>query len=243
MGRFSESIMISLLIASRRNDKFLAKLMMSILVKTKSLENVEILIMANGADEWNRDLFSYLKKLRQPKITIEFEQINLGRYGLDQYFNKLAELSTGDWLWYLCSDHDIIYHGYDEFLLADFKERGMSPTQAWIVTPGMKDVGPISHIISRGWYNIAGRVAGQCFADSWCGDVGGRLRHQERYYRMSGVQVMTDYTPRTREILSPEDSLVPVEKPEGFLENNAPEYQDAVNAEVAKMDRAIEEGR
>jgi hypothetical protein len=236
--------MISILIASRRNDKFLSKLIMSILAKTKDFTNIEVLIMASKQDEWNHDLLEFLSSPAwQWLFQVFYEDKHLGRYGLDVYMNELAAHAKGDWLWYLCSDHDIILKDYDEFLVKDFESRKLDPTKINIVIPGMKDCGGISHIVSRGWYNAAGRLAGQCYMDCWFNDVSGRLESQNRVYMMSGTQVMTDYTPRYAQILSPEDTFVEVIKPPEFLENDSPYYQAAVNLEVAKLEKAIGEGK
>jgi hypothetical protein len=234
--------MISILIASRRNDKFLAKLLMSIVAKTKNTSNIEVLLMASKQDEWNKDLITVCQH-NNILSYVECEDDHLGRFGLDRYINTLATHAMGDWLWYLCSDHDIILQDYDEFILNDINSRGLDPSKINIIVPGMRGCGPISHIVSRGWYNAAGRMAGQCFLDCWFNDVAGRMKNQKRVYTMSGTQIMTDYTPNYQKILSPEDTVVEVIKPPGFLENGAPEYQTVVNAEVTKIDKAINEGK
>jgi hypothetical protein len=228
--------MISLLITSRKNDKFIGKLAMSILTKTHNMDNIEVLLMASQQDEWNKDLFGYLQLHHNFKIFTE--DYGYGHWGLYQYFNELAKEASGDYLWYLCSDHDIVCENYDTILLNYFKEKNISPDEVWAVTPGFKDCGPVSHIITRKFYEITGRIAQSNKVDSWYNDLIYRIPENRRPV-MSGVQIMTDYTPKFNDILSPDDMIGEMSKPGKMLENGSKEYWQAIEKDAQKLNNAI----
>jgi len=228
--------MISLLITSRKNDKFIGKLAMSILTKTYNMDNIEVLLMASSQDQWNRELFGYLQLHHNFKVFTE--DYGYGHWGLYQYFNELAKESKGDYLWYLCSDHDIILDNYDTWLLDYFKEKGIKSDEVWAVTPGFKNVGPISHIITRKFYETTGRIAQSNKVDSWYNDLIYRIPESRRPV-ISGTQIMTDYTPRFNEILSPDDMLIESRKPDSMLENGSDEYWKEIENDAKKLNREI----
>lgn len=230
--------MISMLIASRKNDKFLSKMLFSIMTKTKDFKNIEVLVMASRADEWNMDLFEYFGD----RVKFYFEEHNYGNRGLHIYFNDLAAVSSGDYLWYLCSDHDILLKDYDEFILDYIKEKELSKDKIWGIVPGMRDCGPVSHIISRKFYEVVGRIAESDKIDSWYNDILYRLP-EDRLHVMSGTQVMTDYTPQYNFILSSDHSNSGGQiDPPGHLQNGSDAYHQTINSEAEKLKKAIENG-
>jgi hypothetical protein len=252
--------MISLLIASRKNDKFLSKILMSIMTKTYDLNNIEVLVMCSAQDEWNKDLIKFYKGVLTGlyfgqdefipgasevlNIKFFFEDYHYGNRGLHVYFNELAEKATGDYLWYLCSDHDIILQDYDKFIL-DYieKEKQLSPDKIWGIVPGMRDVGPVSHIISRATYETLGHIALSDKIDSWYNDILYRIP-QDRLFTISGTQMMTDYTPKYGYILSSDHSKIEGQiDPPDHIQNGSARYHEVIDQEAQKLREAIQNGK
>jgi hypothetical protein len=235
--------MISILIASRKNDKFLSKILMSIMTKTSDFKNVEVLVMASQQDEWNQDLFKFYQSQDKLNIKFYFEDYHYGNRGLGVYFNELAKESKGDYLWYLCSDHDIILQDYDKFILNYIEcEKQLSKDKIWGIIPGMRDVGPISHIISRKLYETLGNISQSDKIDSWYNDILGRIQ-QDRLYTISGTQMMTDYTPKYNYILSPDHCKIDGQiDPPDHIQNGSAIYHSTIDQLAEKVRNAINNG-
>src|SRR3989304_1199901 len=103
---------LSIIISVRKNSKFITKLLFSILAKTYAMENIEVLCLLNKHDTWNADLPKVL-----PMFKYFYEDLKMGRAGLHKYFGELLPHTTGDWVLYLCDDHDIVMNHYDRYLL------------------------------------------------------------------------------------------------------------------------------
>lgn len=161
---------ISVLVAARKNSKYLAKFLIGYFEHTARTENIEILVMLNEHDTWNDDLVSYYGGF----VQFYREDLGLGRAGLDQYFNMLLEHATGDWIIYFCEDHYIIRQNWDIVVrqmiageltnatdFGDAKKHDMGkldPSQVWVLVPSFDNAGPMNHIVSRGYLNAVGGV-------------------------------------------------------------------------------------
>lgn len=161
---------ISILVAARKNSKYLAKFLIGYFERTGQTDNVEILVMLNEGDTWNEDLTSYFSGF----VKFYREDLGLGRAGLHTYFNTLLEHATGDWIIYFCEDHYIIRQDWDIVVrqmiagelrnhtdYGDAKKHEMGrldPNGVWLLVPSFDNAGPMNHIVSRGYVNALGGV-------------------------------------------------------------------------------------
>lgn len=213
------------------------------MTKTSNMDNIEILIMASAQDWWNKDMFEYYQKQLGDRIKIRFEDNHYGNRGLHIYFNELAKEARGEYIWYLCSDHDIILQNYDEFILGYIKEKQLDHKKIWGIVPGMRDAGPISHIISRGLYEELGYIALSDKIDSWYNDILYRVP-QDRLFTVSGTQMMTDYTPQYAFIMSSDHSKIDGQvDPPDHIQNGSARYHEVINQLAQKLNEAIEHGK
>lgn len=154
---------ISQLLILRKNSKFFSKFLISWLKNTKNFNNVELLILANEEDTWNKDFFEYY----QDKITVYHENLHYGKEGRAEFYNILAEMATGDFLWHMCDDHYITKNGYDEYLMNYIIEKNIDPNKPNVIMPTVGNSGSISHILSRGYYKAVGSLGRHGNIDSY----------------------------------------------------------------------------
>lgn len=179
--------MISILLCIRKNSKFFSKFLTSYLLNTHNPMRVELLVMASKHDVWNQDLF----ELHQERLKVFYEDRKMGKNGRHLFFNDLAEIAEGDWLWHMCDDH-YLYMDYDEYLLNYIRENNIDPKQANIIVPRVENSGSVSHLISRGWYEATKRIGYHPNIDSYLNNLSEFLpesiiHHPER-------PVMWDFT-------------------------------------------------
>lgn len=197
---------ISVLIASRKNSKYLAKFLHGLMVRTADIANVEVLIMLNKEDTWNRELQAFYMALGlNIKGTFQFfeEDYKLGRNGLHKYFNDLAEYATGDWLVYFCDDHFIEAKGWDDAIRDFAIDHEMDPAKINFIIPKFDNAGTMNHIISRGAYIAMGQVGGHGWIDSYLNHVIKRMDHEERWARMDD-NLFHDFTHDRPEPMDPQ---------------------------------------
>lgn len=228
---------ISVLVSSRRNSKYLAKYIMGYLTHTEDFGNTELLVMASAQDEWNRDLFQYHG---ERGIRFFFEDYHLGRRGLHVYFNELAQHATGQWLLYMCEDHVFVQRQWDQCVRR--VAHNYNPDLVYVLLPKFKFPVPghMSHIVSRGYLNVAGRMGGHGNIDSW-------------------INVAVEAIPSDRKVLIPEELFDDLThhpdpmKPEhthvpfdGSREAEFPAWEQSIEAcrsEGRKLADAIRSGR
>lgn len=189
---FGITMMLSLLVSARKNSKFLSKLIFSYLSKTKNLDQTEMLIMISEEDTWNTDLLKFVTGIYGDRIRVFREHYGMGRNGLHRYFNELAAKSTGDWLWYFCDDHDIIMQDYDWFIKSLVDLHQMNPHKIYQIIPRCQNSGSIAHILSRGWFDVAGDLGKHGNIDSYINYVSFWLP-EHRIFRPDDY-VIIDYT-------------------------------------------------
>lgn len=164
---------LSVLIAARKNSKYLAKFLFGLYANTADPERLEILIMLNENDTWNRDLVSFFEW--RDNVTFIYEDYQLGRAGLHKYFNELAKLSTGEWLIYFCEDHYInppSRLSWDQYFFSRILELQMDYREPYVLVPKFDNAGAMNHMISRGFYEAIGNVVGRHgWIDSYINDI------------------------------------------------------------------------
>lgn len=192
---------ISVLIAARKNSKFLAKFLIGLFENT-SLDfqqsgQLEVLVMLNAEDTWNLDLMEYFT--RRENVRFFTEDYQLGRAGLHRYFNDLAEHSTGEWLIYFCEDHYINRPSrisWDQYFLSRIQEAQVDYREPYVLVPKFDNAGAMNHMVSRGFYETIGKKVGRHgWIDSYINDVTasawGRFSH--RLIRMDS-ETFHDFT-------------------------------------------------
>lgn len=241
---------ISILVAARKNSKYLAKFIFGYLQNTQDLDGCEMLVMINEHDTWNRELVEYF--IDDPRHNIRFftEDLGLGRGGLHRYFNDLADRATGDWLIYFCDDHYIQMPGWDQYVRGVIDQKRLNPKDVWCIVPKFINVGAMNQMLSRGYVNALGGILGRHGnIDSYINDVNqeafgvdpSRPEHlkNNRVVRLDD-EMFYDFTHdkptplddiHTKTELSPEASLLPL--------YSAPMVKRWIGEDALKIRRAL----
>lgn len=184
---------ITVLLAARKNSKYLAKFLHGFFVNTHLIHDIQLLVMLNEEDTWNEDLVNYYCRFGiATTIKFLYEDLKLGRAGLHEYFNMLLPYAIGDWIIYFCEDHYIVMGGWDTFLremisgdLAVNTELGpvlrhnfgpLDPNKVWCLVPSFDNAGPMNHVLSKGYIKAqGGYIARHGNLDSYINTITGRL--------------------------------------------------------------------
>ena len=158
-----DDIKISMLVPARPNSVMLSRFMMSYFTKTYDTVNTELLVMVSSKDEWNLDLFDFFDGFAQ----FYFEDGSSSQGGHHTYLNELLEHATGDWIAHLCDDMAIVYDEWDEVVRKFIRVNNLNSNKAYQIIPGLAIPGACVHILSRGYVDVTGRMAGSCNTDSW----------------------------------------------------------------------------
>lgn len=169
---------ISILLAARKNSKFLAKFLFGLMARSGDLREIEVLCMAHEEDTWNRELFAFFSTGRNDPVRFYFESSGLGRGGLAEYFNTLYQHARGDWIIYFCDDHFIVMPDWDIVVLD--RVRDLNPSDIYCLIPKFDNVGAMNQILSRGYIETIGGYLGRHGnIDSYINDVN-RLAFPDR---------------------------------------------------------------
>lgn len=136
--------MISLLLTCRPNSKYLAKFVLSYLINTKDLTNVELVVFLSPEDTWNKELLTYFKD----KIIFVPDNTGIGRGGSHIFYTEAAKQARGDWLWYVCDDH-YLFPNYDEYIQNFINDNKLNSEEVNVIAPAVINSGRISHILSK----------------------------------------------------------------------------------------------
>lgn len=165
----------SVLVAARKNSKYLAKFLFGLTENTARPSDMEVLVMCSSHDTWNRELIHFFQDLPR-NITFYFEDKGLGRAGLHEYFNELYRYSSGDWIAYFCDDHFINETDWDNKVRRLIRERGLRADDIWCLIPKFDNVGAMNQILSRGYVSAMGGYLGRHGnIDSYINDVNAQL--------------------------------------------------------------------
>lgn len=153
---------LSVLVSARKNSKYLAKFLHGYFVNTDSwADGVEILIIYNAEDTWNRELVRFYSEFLPSDITFVKEDYKLGRAGLHTYFNDLYERCSGDWIVYFCEDHFINNNGWDNYVRDTVTGHNLDSAKPYVIVPKFDNVGAMNHIVSRGFCEALEGVVGR----------------------------------------------------------------------------------
>lgn len=235
---------ISVLLASRKNSKFLSKFIFNFLQNTHyfsqnpeiHLSSVELLVMCSEQDTWNRSLIEYVKEI--PNISFFPENYRLGRSGLHIYYNELLQHATGDWIIYFCDDHCITVNGWDRYLLGYIEDKGIDHNKIYQIVPGWENAGSMNQMLSRGWVNALGNIGRFGNIDSYNNFVAERIL-KDRTHRPS-EPLFYDFT-HDPKVMTPEDNIVEGYSP--LTESwESPEVQNRIIEDGKKLMEAIDNG-
>ena len=233
---------IAVLVAARKNSKYLAKFLMGYFQRTAQPDNTEILVMYNEGDTWNKELIDYFERTKE--VTFVSEDYQLGRAGLHRYFNELLRnAGDPDWVVYFCEDHFITMDCWDDYVRKIVAEKQLDPNKVWVICPKFGNVGTMNHIVSRGFIKAMGDVLGQHgWIDSYINDVLARIP-QDRIIKPDD-DLFHDFT---HDKPSPMDDshLQSVVSEEG---KKLPQYgtepvRRLIDEDAQKINTAIKEGR
>jgi hypothetical protein len=211
---------ISVLIAARKNSKYLSKFLFGLCARTDDFFDTEVLVMLNANDTWNKELVSFFEGT--PNMQFYYEDRGLGRSGLHYYFNELYNEASGDWLIYFCEDHFITMNNWDTYLRRQFNERGLDPREPWCLIPKFDNAGAMNQILSRGYCEAIGnKMGGHGWIDSYINDVNAVAfpgqDHPKRVIRLDH-EMFHDFThdhpspmdeSHMQSVLSPEGKALP----------------------------------
>lgn len=160
----------SILIAARKNSKYLAKFLFGLYENTSNIDDCQVLVMLNKHDTWNKELVEYFSWAED--IEFFYEDLGLGRTGLHLYFNTLLKHAIGDWVVYWCEDHQIILPGWDKVVIEKIDRLKLDPNQVWCLIPKFDNVGAMNQILSRGYIKAMGGILSRHGnLDSYINDV------------------------------------------------------------------------
>lgn len=225
--------MISILLTLRKNSKFFSKFLIGYLKHTKYKENIELLILANKEDTWNKDWFEFYK------LNVFYEDWNCGKNGRHLFFNHLAEKAHGDWLWHMCDDHYLL-DGYDEYLTNYIKDNQIDSQKINIIVPRVENSGSISHLISRGWYKSTGRIGCHGNIDSYLNELLEAFSYQSRIYHPD-QPILYDYTV-DEFVMTPKHSEIELNPSYTFYDFTAPETKDEIKKDLRGLYEGIQNG-
>jgi hypothetical protein len=190
---------LSVIVSVRKNSKFIGKLLYSVATKTKNSDSIEMLLMTNENDTWNKDMFKLLEADKQ--IRIFKENYKYGRAGLHKYFEALLPHTTGEWVLYLCDDHDVAVDGWDQKIFDLINSNQLDYKKIYQIVPHCVNTGSVIHILSRGWIDTTHEVGKHPNVDSYLNYVAERLPSNRIYHVYD--KLFIDYTCMP-EIMTPE---------------------------------------
>ena len=224
---------ISVLIASRKNSKFLAKLLFSLLNYSTS-DSIEVLCMYSAEDTWNKELIQFFSVYED--FSFYPESYGFGRAGLHLYFNELATHARGHWLIYFCDDHAVIYDGWDSYLLQSIEEKNVDYKKIYTISPRFDNTGAVNHVISRGYYDHMGSLGQYGNIDSYLNFVGEALPEDRHFY--TDRALFHDFTVDT-DVLSIEQTIVTAKSDKIFPGWDSVEIQNMIKQDQEKIREGI----
>lgn len=182
---------ISVLIAARKNSKYLAKFLHGYFARTADQSQVQVLVMLNKNDTWNRELVENYSGF----VQFFYEDEGLGRAGLHEYFNELYKYATGEWYIYFCEDHFIIQQDWDQYMLGKIEEWNLNFREPWCLVPKFDNVGAMNHVLSLGWIDaLGGKLGKHGWIDSYINGVNHKNKVLRDRVKRFNVESFHDFT-------------------------------------------------
>lgn len=180
---------LSLLCPSRENSSFLSHFVSNFLF-TRTRSDVELLVMMDERDTWNRGFVACTEQ----KVRYFKDGSGKGRWGLNEYYNKLLAETSADWVMLVCDDFEFILDKWDEYLISGLEaDHKWDPSRVYACCPRVRIIGSVCHVISRGYINAIGGVLSHHWAvDSWMNQVLEKLP-PDRIWN-TPVEVFDDYS-------------------------------------------------
>lgn len=253
---------ISVLIAARKNSKYLAKFLHGLYMNTQRRDLIEVLVMLNAEDDWNNELVRFYEDHTDLDIRFMRENYGYGRAGLHYYLNDLYRESSGDWIVYFCEDHFINYMGWDMAVrkiiegvttvkteIGQIKKHDLGrlhPRKIWCIVPKFDNAGAMNQILSRAYCEAIGdKVGGHGWIDSYINDVNRNVfgDFSDRVIRMDDA-IFHDFTHDKPSPMS-DAHLQSVTSPEGkrLPTYGSTVYKHAVAMDSNKLNIAVAEGK
>lgn len=232
---------LSVLVSARCNSKYLAKFLLGLVENTNTLSKLDVHIMLNAHDEWNRELESYFAK--NYGFMFYREDMGLGRAGLHEYFNAMVPNATGDWLVYFCEDHFINTVGWDSYIndVIHFgkgtardgrKIYPLNPNKPWVLVPKFDNAGAMNHVVSRGFIKaMDGKFGRHGWIDSYINDL--MQPFPDRLIKFDD-ELFHDFTHDKPDPMSPEHCRAPGTRPGS---NDETSYNSGSVRELIDQDR------
>lgn len=229
--------MISVLVSSRMDSKYLAKFLMGLYSHTEDPTQIDLHVMLNSNDRWNKDLVESLPGLFG-RTTYHRENYGLGRYGLHKYFNQMVPDCRGDWIIYFCDDHffiDRVIWDRELYKVVD----GLDPEVPWCIVPKFDNAGAMNHVLSRGYVRaLDNSLAKHGNLDSYINDVNAKIPQSQ-------IILVDDewFNDFTHDVPTPMDerSNTPALSHDAyaFAEQANKDYADNVRTDADKINEAL----
>lgn len=227
---------ISILLLVRKNSKFFSKWLISYLRNTFDFNNIELLIMASKHDTWNQDFFQYY----EDKFKVYYEDKKMGKNGRSVYYNELAGYSTGDFIWHMCDDHYFISERYDKYLVEFIERKKINPHAVNIILPLLDNTGSVSHLVSRKWYEVLGRMGEHPAIDSYINGVIDRFPYPDRIHNTDRA-LLHDFTVE-EEIMTPKHHEIELDYSISFPDFRSEETDNEMTKDGHKLYQAVQNG-
>lgn len=241
---------ITILLAARKNSKYLAKFLFGLLQQTGDLSRIEVICMAHEHDTWNSELFNFFGEtitgLGIRPVKFIYENTGLGRGGLAEYFNTLVKQAKGEWIIYFCDDHYINKPDWDLRIYNKIRGLELDCDKVYCMIPKFDNVGAMNQILSRGYIKAMGGYLGRHGnIDSYINDVnlGVFADFSDRLIRFD-EDMFHDFTHDVPNMMAPIWSKVPLSNRGKHLPKYInPEVQEMIAEDVERLKAAIEAGK
>jgi len=158
---------ISVLMPVRKNSVHIDGFFSSYFENTSNLHDTELFVMADKEDIRNQSLFKSLRG----KVRVVYEKWGYGKLGHHLYLNELYKYSVGGWMLDMCDDVIFVRRGWDDVCRKFIADNGLECQKIYKIAPGFIPAGAVTYMLSRGYVETVGRVAGYPNTDSWINTV------------------------------------------------------------------------
>ncbi len=144
---------ITVLVAARKDSKYLAKFLHNYANKTIEDGSIELLVMMSAQDTWNKEIVT---DFMDRGVRFFEENKGWGRNGLHLYYEMMMPFANGDWVIYFCEDHNIVQYGWNKIIEQVISGRKLDASSPYVLVPGWDNTGSMNHVLSRGYIDAVG---------------------------------------------------------------------------------------